>query len=594
MTYARGSLVITFNGEIYNFRELRNELQHFDYRFRSDTDTEVILAAVHKWGMHKTLEKLVGMFAFAIWDNSRRVLHLARDRFGEKPMFFSCKDGILYFASELKSLLQIPVLRAGLCMESLWTYLKLGYVCEPMSMIEGIVKLPAAHYLTLEYGSQGSVEVSTRCSNDNVPQANCVFPRKYWSLQKPDDVGHGSPRHELPETLDRLDQLFREAITGQMQCDVPYGVFLSGGFDSTLVTAYLQSQSAHPVHSFTVRFDDPDFDEGNHAARIANYLGTDHHELWLNENKILTQVPELSRVLDEPTVNASVFAARLIAGLAREHVKVCLSGDGGDEGFAGYNRYLLMHNIWNRVKHVPAPVRQMIAAGLSIPAQGFWNWLDNVSHFRVARSGQSNLYRKAVKLQNILTAGNIVQAYESLVSVCQEPETLLNGTTAMDLCWPEPDGSDMLAELVEWDILTYLPGDNLAKLDRASMSTSLEMRLPLLDHRIMEFGYGLPSAFKIHAGETKWLLKQLLFRQVPQDMMTRPKMGFSAPVQKWLQGPLREWSMDLLSDSSMARDGYFNRGAIDKKLKRFSSLGSEANQIWALCILHSWYEGIVR
>ena len=593
MSFADGDLVIAYNGEIYNFRELKKELQQCGYKFRSSTDTEVVLAAVHRWGIKTALERFVGMFAFALWDGRKRTLYLARDRLGEKPLFVSCRDGFLYFASELKSLLRVPALRGNLSMEALWTYLKLGYIYEPLSIVEGIYKLPPAHYLTVEYGNPREVRISTECSHNDVTHGDYIYPERYWNLQEQANVCAGSNYPDSDDCLQRLDELLRDAIRGQMQCDVPYGVFLSGGIDSTIVAAYLQSESALPVHTFTVRFDDPDFDEGDHASRVAGHIGTEHHEFYLTENNIIDQVPFLSRLLDEPTANASVFAARLIAELARESVKVCLSGDGGDEGFAGYNRYLLMHNIWNKVRSVPGPVRRMLAAGLSIPRLGFWSWLESLQYTGPLQSRQSSLSRRVTKFQGILKSANVVQAYESLVSVWPKPDSVLNGGTVVDLCWPEPDGIAALAELVRWDLMTYLPGDNLAKLDRASMSASLEMRLPLLDHRIIEFGYGLPSDMKIQGGETKWLLKQLLNKILPQELVTRPKMGFTAPVERWLRGPLREWSMDLLTDSVMVRDGYLVRGEIESKVDSFRSRGIAAQEIWSLAVLHSWYEGII-
>ena len=592
MFYADGELVIIFNGEIYNFREVRQVLERDGYKFHSDTDTEMVLAAVHRWGIRNALARFVGMFAFALWDNRQRKLYLARDRLGEKPLYLSCKDGILYFSSELKSLLRVPVLKTALNMGALWTYLKLGYIQEPLSVVDGIFKLQAGHFLTVTYGDSREITIPAGSVPAGASDSGSNYPESYWALRRGPDQGGSDAHPDVTMHLERLDSLLRNAVREQMQCDVPYGVLLSGGVDSSLLAAYMQSESERPIHTFTVRFDDPAFDEGEHALRIASHLGADHHELRLSENEIVKRVPALSSVLDEPTANASFFAARMISELARKDVKVCLSGDGGDEVFAGYNRYLLMQDIWSRVESIPAPVRRMVAGGLSLPGHGFWSALEGLRRPGAVLHGQSRLIRKIEKMQGILRAASVVQAYENLVTVCPQPGTLLVGDAAIDLRWPCGGELDALNDLIRWDLMSYLPGDNLAKLDRASMSASLEVRLPLLDHRIVEFGYGLPSALKVMHGETKWLLKQLLYKMLPENLVTRPKMGFTAPVEKWLCGPLREWSLDLLSDSLLVRDGYLKRAEIDRKLDKFRKRGRGVNEVWALCILHSWYEGL--
>jgi len=592
MTYAGNDLVIAFNGEIYNFRQLRQELSEFGYEFHSDTDTEVVLAAVHRWGIEDALSRFVGMFAFALWDERKRVLYLARDRLGEKPLFISSNGGILYFASELRTLLTVPGLRNGLDMQSVWSYLKLGYVCEPRSMIDGIYKLPAAHYLAIEYGDLRALNIDVRCVHSGRSGSDRLVPKSYWSLAGVAGTHAKISDGGLDASLEHLDRMLRNTVRDQMQCDVPYGAFLSGGIDSSIVAAYMQSESDHPVHTYTVRFDDAGFDEGEHAARIAGHLGTEHHELWLSESQIVSRVPLLSAGLDEPTANASVYAARMISELARESVTVCFSGDGGDEAFAGYNRYLLMSSIWHKVKHLPGPARKMAAAMLSLPQRGFWDWLEKLRSVNGSHSGQSSYYRQAAKFRRILDSANVVQAYEKLVSLWQQPSTVLAVEASMDLCWPECGDSSGLDELVEWDLMTYLPGDNLAKLDRASMAASLEMRLPLLDHRIIEFGYSLPAEYKINNGKSKWLLKQLLYRRIPEAIMERPKMGFTAPVERWLGGPLKEWAMDFMVDSSLARDGYLDAGEIDRKMDAFTTRGEGSGELWSLAVLHAWYQDL--
>ena len=584
MVYANGRLTLTYNGEIYNFRELKRELSAQGCEFHTNTDTEVVLAAIYRWGLREALGRFRGMFAFALWDEETGEFHMARDRLGEKPLFLAEKNGVLYFGSELQSMLCHPELRAELNVQALWTLFKLGYIVEPLSVIDGIYKLPAAHLLTIRHDDRRPLGID-RPPTDAGAGVNA--PEPYWTLTDFEGGNNTGP----DARIETLDLLIRETVKAQMDCDVPYGVFLSGGVDSTVVAATMQAESSQPVHTFTIRFDDPDFDEGEIASQIAGHLGTRHHELWLDQEEIVGSVPSLSGQLDEPTANASIFAARLISSLARESVKVCLGGDGGDEAFAGYNRYQLTQGRWQNVHRVPGPLRSALAGALALPPLGLWNWLDGLRRLGSEHPVQNRLPLQVGKLQEILRSQGIVEAYARVVSLCNEPSRLLRGAPGIDLRWPECSNDRALAELLRWDILTYLPGDNLAKLDRASMSVSLEMRQPLLDHRIVEFGFGLPDDMKICHGETKWLLKQLLYKLVPRELVSRPKMGFTAPIDRWLRGPLKEWSMDLLHDSALARDGYLEAAAIDDCVTGFRAGRSRnAGQMWSLAMLHAWYD----
>jgi len=594
MSYANNKLTITFNGEVYNFRELKLELAAMGYEFRSNTDTEVVLAAVHHWGLQEALRRFRGMFAFAIWNDETRELYLARDRLGEKPLFLSQKNGVLYFGSELRSLLTVAELRSGLNPDAIWTLLKLGYITEPQSIVDGIYKLPAAHVLTIRHGDRRPLEIGRHPSSE-ADRAGRIAPEKYWSLAGMDDTKPEATQYGFGARLETLESLIKDTVRSQMQCDVPYGVFLSGGVDSTIIAATMQAESNQPVHTFTVRFDDPDFDEGEISGKLARHLGTNHHELWLKQDEIVDNIPVLSGQLDEPTANASIFAATLMSRLARASVKVCLGGDGGDEGFSGYNRYLLTQGQWKNVHRIPGPLRTAASGLLSLPSRRMWAWLDNLPRSGSSHPVQNRLPQQIWKLKGILQSENIVDAYDRVVSLWRDPSDLLQGEAGIDLQWPESDRAGALRKLVGWDILTYLPGDNLAKLDRASMSTSLEMRQPLLDHPIVEFGFGLPDNLKIRNGETKWLLKQLLYKLVPKELVCRPKMGFTAPIERWLKGPLKDWSMDLLNDSRLTRDGYLEPNVVRGCLNDFhAGRGCTAGQVWALAVLHAWYENFER
>jgi len=560
---------ITFNGEIYNFRELHTELRTLGHGFRSESDTEVLLAAIAQWGIDDALRRCVGMFALAVWDERDQVLHLARDRMGEKPLYLAELSGHLFFASELRAFRAIPGFDARISAGAANAYLRDGCVPGTLSMYEGVYKLPPGHIITVRAGlSSGELR-----------------PRPYWSCRDAVTRGMESPIDDAGAAVARGEELIRQSVRGQMHADVPTGAFLSGGIDSSLVTAVMQHQSSQPVRTFTVAFDDPRYDESRHARAIASHLGTRHEEFSLREKEIVDQVPAMIHYMDEPTANGSFFPVYLISRLARTQVKVVLSGDGGDELFAGYNRYALAPRAWRRSRWIPTLLRRPFADFLSGGGSPGSSWLvSKVGRFG-SQVGSADARRK---LAHILRSETFSETYLRLTSWWFEPSILEGSPAPPARDWPSRFTSDLPSMLLA-DQINYLPDDNLAKVDRASMATSLETRLPLLDHRLVEFSWQLPTHLKLRGRTTKWLLRAVLDRYVPRSLIERPKMGFSVPVDKWLRGPLRDWAGDMLRSSVFLGMFPVRSTAIRQLWDDYlAGSGPSANEMWALAILSAW------
>lgn len=568
MDYA-GRFWITFNGELYNFRELRAELRALSHSFRSESDTEVLLAAIAQWGIDDALRRCVGMFALAVWDARDQILHLARDRMGEKPLYLGELFGHLFFASELRAFKTIPGFEARISGKAAKGYLRDGCVPGMLSMFEGIYKLPPGHVVTVQVARD----------------QHELKPRPYWSCRDAVTRGRESLIKDPRTAIEQGEELIRQSVRGQMHADVPTGAFLSGGIDSSLVTAVMQHQSAQPVRTFTVAFDDPRYDESRHARAIADHLGTRHEEFSLREQEIVEQVPSLIRYMDEPTANGSFFPVYLISRLARTQVTVVLSGDGGDELFAGYNRYALAPDTWRRTHWIPSPLRRHLAELLASSGSPASSWLLRRASRFGSQVGSADARRK---LAQILRSQTFEESYSRLTSWWAEPWVLEDGSDLPDRDWPAPFSADLPSMLLA-DQLNYLPDDNLAKVDRASMATSLETRLPLLDHRLVEFSWRLPSDLKLRDGTSKWLLRAILDRYVPRSLIERPKMGFSVPVDKWLRGPLRAWAGDLLLSSAFLTMFPIRATAVRRLWDDYlAGGGPSANEIWALAMLSGW------
>jgi asparagine synthase (glutamine-hydrolysing) len=583
MEYA-GRFWITFNGEIYNFKELRPQLHALGHGFRGESDTEVLLAAIAQWGIDDALRRCVGMFAFAVWDARDQVLHLARDRMGEKPLYLGELFGHLFFASELRAFRAIPGFDARISGGAANAYLRDGCVPGALSIYEGIYKLPPGHVLTVQAGCHQRLPAGWPHPGDGSSVSE-LRPRSYWSCRDTATKGRESLVRDPRAAIEQGEELIRQSVREQMHADVPTGAFLSGGIDSSLVTAVMQHQSSQPVRTFTVAFDDPRYDESRHARAIADHLGTHHEEFSLREQEIVAQVPSIVHRMDEPTANGSFFPVYLISRLARTQVTVVLSGDGGDELFAGYNRYALAPDAWRRSRWIPSRFRRQLAEFLLGGGSSENSWLVRKMARFGSQVGSADARRK---LAHILKSETFSETYLRLTSWWIEPSVLEGSPAPPSRDWPAQFADDLPSMLLA-DQINYLPDDNLAKVDRATMATSLETRLPLLDHRLVEFSWRLPVDLKLRGRTTKWLLRAILDRYVPRSLTERPKMGFSVPTDRWLRDPLREWASDMLRGSAF--HGMFPvrpaaiRGLWDDYLRGY---GLSANEMWALVMLSAW------
>lgn len=584
-----GRYVIAFNGEIYNHLELRRELEALGAApaWRGHSDTETLLTAFERWGVEATLRKCAGMFALALWDEQQDVLTLARDRFGEKPLYYGwVGGGAFVFGSELKALRAHPGFDNPVCREALAQYMRLLYVPAPLSIHQGVFKLEPGCLLEIRQAppSAPAAAVAPGCSHGSLSM------RRWYSLAETVQAAAGERFVDEAEALAVLEERLATAVRLQSLADVPLGAFLSGGVDSSLIAALMQRQSARPVKTFTIGFEDAGFDESPYARAVAAHLGTEHSELFVTAAQTREVIPQLPAMYDEPFADSSQIPTHLVCRAARQHVTVALSGDAGDELFGGYNRYFWGPRIWNRVAWLPYGVRQGIASGLRGLAPGSWDRA--LGHAGVRRPGE-----KLHKLGNALRgAGTIDDLYSNLVTEWQDPAQLVIGATTAQAALklpalPASGMADARARMMFWDALTYLPDDILCKVDRAAMATSLETRVPFLDHRVAEVAWRLPMSMKIRGNEGKWALRQILYRHVPRELIERPKAGFALPVGQWLRGPLRGWAEGLLDAERLRRHGYLRpepiRAAWEQHL---SGRYDRTPALWAVLMFESWLE----
>jgi asparagine synthase (glutamine-hydrolysing) len=579
-----GRYVLTFNGEIYNHAELRSELiaggRQVDWRGHSDTET--LLTGFDQWGIKASLERATGMFAFAVWDRQERVLTLARDRLGEKPLYYGRVGGSrgpFLFASELKAMQEYPDFDPEVDREALALFLRYLVVPAPLSIYRGISKLPPGCILTLHSGAGDPVV------------------EKYWSGA---DVARNGLAHAdklgAAEAADRLEQVLERAVGRQMMADVPLGAFLSGGVDSSTVVAVMQKLSSRPVKTFTVGFHEDDYNEAVHAKAVARHLGTDHTELYVTPDEARDVIPKLPSMYDEPFADSSQIPTHLISALARREVKVALSGDGGDELFGGYNRYVLTADFWRKIEGVPLPIRSGAARALkSVPAP-IWDRFGAVAGGLLPRSLRlARLGEKVHKGAPMLRSETLDQLYDWMLSQWRDPTAVVIGapalTAAASLDIPDLEGLGGVERMMAQDMLFYLADDILAKVDRAAMAVSLETRVPLLDPEVVEFAWKLPLDLRIRDGTTKWVLREVLYRHVPRELIERPKMGFGIPLDSWLRGPLRDWAEALLDERRLRSEGYFEAAPIRQAWN--AHLNGQSNQtfkLWAVLIFQSWLE----
>jgi asparagine synthase (glutamine-hydrolysing) len=581
MSSASERYTMVFNGEVFNHRELRQELVRSGATFRGHGDSEVILAAFERWGIEPAVKRFVGMFAIAVWDAQRRELTLIRDRLGIKPMFVYAEPGYVSFASELRALRAGPRFDDALDMEAVTAYLRYLYVPAPATVFRRARKLLPGHLLTI-----------------SDPDAPLPESRPYWSV---DEVARtaASTRCDLTDVdaVEEFDRLLTEAVRLRMEADVPLGALLSGGVDSSTVVAVMQGAASERVRTFTIGFDQPEHDESAHAREIARYIGTNHTELRVDGRDALALVPHLPDMLDEPLADPSYIPTYLVCRLARRHVTVALTGDGGDELFAGYNRYIAGARVIERTARCPRTLRRLAAVGIGSLSPERWDRLHGTIVPAFSSRPRTRLAGiKLRKLGRMLECDGVAGRYQVLLSAWREPARLVEGgqegPSRFDAVLEQGEsGLALMERMMLADQGSYLPDDLLAKVDRASMAVSLEARVPLLDHRLVEFSWRLPLCFKVRDGKGKWILRQALYRRVPRELVDREKVGFTVPLAAWLRGPLHDWANDLLSPSRLARLGLVRPAPLQHAWARFyAGDGEEAVGLWAALLLTAWQE----
>jgi asparagine synthase (glutamine-hydrolysing) len=582
MESACGRYVIVFNGEIYNHQDLRKLIaQYSPQRWRGHSDTETLLACISEWGLQKTLQATVGMFALGLWDRLDRKLYLARDRIGEKPLYYGYAGNAFVFASELKALAVFEGFSREIDRGALALLMRHDYVPAPHTIYRGIYKIMPGTWL--EMSPQMLAERST-------PE-----PKVYWSA-----IAHANAgaRESLKfgsdaEAVDSLDALLKRAVGAQMVADVPLGAFLSGGIDSSTVVSLMQAQSSQPVRTFSIGFHVPGYNEAEHARAVARHLGTEHTELYLSADEALAVIPRLPAIYDEPFADSSQIPTHLVARLARERDGHVPSGDGGDELFGGYNRYFLGARVWRYLAHVPRAVRRLAARLILVPSPMAWDafyaLLTPFIPLRRRLAAPGDFLHKGARL---LDAESGMTLYRGLVSHWEPAELVLR----------EPESSsafdarmlslrDLTETMMALDAVTYLPDDILVKVDRAAMAVGLETRVPMLDHRVFEFAWKLPMHYKVRGGAGKWILREVLRRYVPRELIDRPKMGFAVPIDSWLRGPLRGWAEDLLDEAKLRREGYFDPTPIRRKwAEHLSGRRNWQYYLWDVLMFQAWLD----
>lgn len=560
--------VLTFNGEIYNYLEIRAGLEREGARFRGSSDTEVLVELISRSGVRRALQQLRGMFAFAVWDKQERRLTLARDRLGEKPLYYGMLGRDFVFGSELKAIFCHPEFKFEIEPDALSYFFKYNYIPAPMSVFKGIRKLRPGHFFEWEPGLHPTL-------SDSID---------YWNFPQPlviDEV-------DETEALDRIETCLKEVVRGQIRSDVPLGCFLSGGIDSSLISALVQKSIDRPLNTFSIGFREKDYDESHFAREVARHLGCEHHEWIVSPQDIQSVIPQVAQIYDEPFADSSQLPTVLLSRFTKRHVTVSLSGDGGDELFGGYNRYFWAESIWRKMRMVPRPLRHLLSLGGSTVSPATMDVLYKLFSFVLPQL--SNPSHKVLKVLGILNARSATEVYDRLLALWVKPPQILLGGRDCKLI-ANIDDAHFVAEMMWKDAKTYLPGDIMVKVDRASMSVSLETRAPFLDHKLFELVWSLPQDLKTKDGRGKFLLRKLLAKHLPAHLIDRPKMGFAVPLEHWMRGDLKEWMCDVLNGDRISRDGILNAETVSRHVREHVS-GSRNWQyhLWTVLVFQTWYE----
>jgi asparagine synthase (glutamine-hydrolysing) len=577
MISKQGRFVVVFNGEIYNHLEIRKRLNNFDWIGTSDTET--LLSAVEEWGLEKALQQFEGMFAFALWDKKKKTLTIARDRVGEKPLYYGVHNQIFLFGSELKALMKHPEFIGDIDRNSISLQMQYSYIPAPYSIYKGIKKLMPGSYIEISV-SHGSCEIGV--------------VKEYWKLA--DDIKKGLELERIDNeivAIQSLDKVLSASIKDQMISDVPIGAFLSGGIDSSVVVSMMQKESMKPVKTFSIGFHEKEYNEAHYANDVAQHLGTDHTELYVTPEQAMEVIPKIPEIYDEPFSDSSQIPTYLVSELTKRHVTVSLSGDAGDELFGGYNRYLLANSTWNKINKIPNLVRKFSSKSiLSIPPERL-NQMFNAAKLLLPKKWDAlNLGDKLHKGAAILNCNSQEELYQKLISHW-DPSLLVIDISKQDvLCMDLPGDYPEIShveKMMALDTLTYLPDDILVKVDRAAMAVSLETRVPFLNPKVIEFAWRLPISMKIKNGETKWVLKQVLNDYVPKELTDRPKMGFGVPIDRWLRGPLKSWAESLLDESKLKQEGYFHSSLVRRIwLEHLSGKRNWQYHLWDVLMFQLW------
>lgn len=577
MVSSNDRFVMVYNGEIYNHQENRNLLQKQGYNilWKGYSDTETLIELITAFGIEKAVTLSKGMFAFAIWDKKLKTLSLARDRFGEKPLYYGWQGKSFLFGSELKALKNHPEFQGSLDTNSLGLFFQYNYIPAPHSIYKGIFKLQPGNIFTLALNEKEGK----------------LLP--YWSTSKVYYHGARNPfLGSTSEAIFEVEQCLMSSVKGQLMSDVPLGAFLSGGIDSSLIVSIMQSISHKPINTFTIGFEENNFNEAPFAKKIASFLATNHNELYVSSNDCMKVIPMLSDIYDEPFADSSQIPTFLVSKLAATSVKVSLSGDGGDELFGGYNRYLFANNFWNKLNYFPVSLRKLLGNFLVSVSPETWNRvLNNFHSFLPIHLKVNNIGDKIHKASNILSSDSIDEVYFKLLIQWSDPNMLLHriSLSSKNLLPGQNSNLNNIEKMMLKDLLSYLPDDILCKVDRASMAVSLESRIPFLDHHLFELSSKLPISLKINQGSSKWILKEILKKYIPVQLIERPKMGFALPIDQWLRGPLKDWANFLLDKNEMLKDGILNPLPIHQKWEEH--LSGKRNwhyHLWSILMFQNW------